>query len=1047
MNHRSTLAPLATLPLLGLSVFIFSACGSSSAGGDGGFDIIEASNGFGRLLPHTIPVANNLGLPTNEIIEIRKIEDLLDNLTQANPITPPTEWRTGAILPNNSQGNHFIYVRFTRDLDVESIMTGAGGANGLVGNISVVQVLDQSTVEPLAGVAFIGGKTFGPNFDDDPDSAGDLALETWVSLDPMGNIVAADIDGAFPGQGFPGTDGGFAGDDVLVDDSTFIFVADTDGNLATHETFPANSVQIQLRIGTGVLSIDGENMPHTGLASSTVGPDMVGPEVQVAGSAQTPITIPSDGDVDVDPLTNIEITFTEPLQVLSVGSLNDGKPPIVTAAIQLRFGPSTGQVEVPFHVRPFSLLDLTRLELTPIFPFPGNGPVAPGDEDMCGDFASVDIVVNTAQFQDLCGNVNTLAPVASFTTRQGPGLVNAPVVPEAVYIGRRGANPGISIIDLNGFGGGTGNPAYDVARPITQGASNYPNNPNVALQGAVLVPPLAPGSCTFDGGSAGAFTLTRDSTLNDLLATNPILDSVEDMAIGHSLDLTFNNAAPFGCQSGGGNICSTTGLKRVLLAFGSASTLTQSASAVATLTIVGAENLASFGPHPNPPPIIFPPLCTSPFIAGQEPTSVDSGFLYQNLLVPGGNRFGDPAINQPPQNLLSSNQTAFFQGPTPPQTSASLCQFFNYRQQVGHFLYVVDRNAGEVVVLNSNRFTVIDRIRLPDPTTLAMSPNLDLLAVTNQSADLVAFINIDPSSARFHQVTRTTRVGVGPTGIAWEPGNEDIFVCNQSDSTVSIISAFTLNVRKTVRNQISSPIDVAITPRQFGYGFRRGVYFAYILNSDGRVAFFESGPDGVNGFGFDDVIASFPITFSRPKAIQPSLSEVDSAVWVVHENPIDLEGQQTGQSGGAISLVGIVGGLAGIVPLTLGAFSDPSLRDLQIGVRAAIGESNLGLSGVPVDICYDNLSNLSALANFSSQFSTGSPLPYNGKAIVKAGGGGGIPVEFPQFMFLPIPGEGLVDVIEFETGTLQRFDTNVFEPGIQSIPVRNATIVVDYFRQ
>jgi hypothetical protein len=261
---------------------------------------------------------------------------------------------------------------------------------------------------------------------------------------------------------------------------------------------------------------------------------------------------------------------------------------------------------------------------------------------------------------------------------------------------------------------------------------------------------------------------------------------------------------------------------------------------------------------------------------------------------------------------------------------------------------------------------------------------------------------------------------------------------------VSILSAFTLNVRKTLLNQISSPIDVAITPRQFGFGLNRGVYFAYILNQNGRVAFFESGPDGVNGFGFDDVIATFPMVFNRPKAIQPSLSELNSAVWIAHENPLDLEGNQTGQSGGAISLVGVTGGISGIIPLTFGAFFDPSLRDLEIGIRAATGEGSLGLSGVPVDIAYDNLVNNSALANFSSPFSSGSPLPYNGKSIVKAGG---LQAEFPQFMFLPIPGEGLVDVIEFETGTLRRFDTNVFESGVQSLSVPNANIVVDYFRQ
>src|SRR5262249_21625989 len=156
--------------------------------------------------------------------------------------------------------------------------------------------------------------------------------------------------------------------------------------------------------------------------------------------------------------------------------------------------------------------------------------------------------------------------------------------------------------------------------------------------------------------------------------------------------------------------------------------------------------------------------------------------------------------------------------------------------------------------------------------SLAMSPNLDFLAVTNEGADLVAFIDIDPSSATFHQVVKTTTVGVGPTGIAWESGNEDIFVCNQGEGTVSILSGFSLDVRKVIRNQISRPIEVALTPRQGvpgnGFGLARAVYFGYIMNQNGKVAVFESGPSGVNGWGFDDAIGSLPFTFARPKTLQ-----------------------------------------------------------------------------------------------------------------------------------------------------------------------------------
>src|SRR6185503_7084569 len=84
----------------------------------------------------------------------------------------------------------------------------------------------------------------------------------------------------------------------------------------------------------------------------------------------------------------------------------------------------------------------------------------------------------------------------------GQAVVNAPVAPDAIYVGRMGMNRGISVIDLNGFGQSTGNPTYDPTyQTFAEGNSNFPNNPNVKLQGSLLYPPLAPGTSTVDGGS------------------------------------------------------------------------------------------------------------------------------------------------------------------------------------------------------------------------------------------------------------------------------------------------------------------------------------------------------------------------------------------------------------------------------------------------------------------------------------------------------------------------------------------------------------------
>jgi hypothetical protein len=1037
--------PLPLLLALGAGAALLHACGGSGGGGGGSsqFFIEEVSNGFGRLLPYEIARRDAAGNPTGRVLEITTLADLIDNVTPANPIRPPTKWPANAdgsgaaVLPSNVPGNHFIYARFSQDIAIDSVLTaavGAAGQNNMTGAISVVQYepVSQATTR-IAGRAFVGGRTYGPTLD--PDRPGNFKLETWVTLSG-GDIQAEVVDGFQPGLGFPGTQGGFAGDDVLVGADTFVFVVDEDRDLSTHETFPTG-VQIQLRINEDVVSLRGRNIEQFGLASSTVGTDTIPPEV-LGSNTPLPVIIPPNGEINVDPETNIEVQFTEPIQVLTLGSLDERRPPALSSAIKIEFGPSAGRVQVPYIVRPFSVYDLSRLELVPAYNFPGTGP-----DQGCGSFGVVSLSIVRDQFSDLNTVKNSIGFGTIFTTREGTGLVNAPVLPDVVYVGRGGATPGLSVIDLNGFGGSTGNFEYDQLRPIQEGHSNFPNNPNVAVNGNNLIPPLAQGTCFFNGGSEGVFTLTKDTSLNNLLARSPLLESVGDMAVGHALDNTFNNASPFGCQAGGGNICANTGLKLIQITVNGNSLAPAAAAALPTKIVNGFENLVSFAPSPNPPPLVFPPLCLSPLINAQEPTF--GGAI--NLLVPGSNSRGNPELNRAPTNLIAPFQNAFFDGPSPPQPLPSFCATFVTRQQIGHFLYVVDRVAAEVVVLNSNRFTVIDRIRTPDPTGLAMSPNLDLLAVTNEGADQVSFIDTDPSSGTFHEIVRSVRVGVGPTGIAWETGNEDIFVCNQGDGSVTLLSAFNLRPRKTLRNQLTRPIDVALTPRQLGFGFLRGVYFGYILNQDGTVAVFESGPDGILGWGFDDTIGSLPFRFHRPKAIQPDLIRLNSAVWIVHENKLNVNGEPTGDLGGALTNVGIASGSRGIIPFINGPFVNPGFRNLGFGVFASVGEGPNGLSGTPVDMAFDNLVNNTALTNYSTQFSAGQPLSINGKSLIRFTGANFTPSNLPSFVFLAVPNPGVVDVLELGTGTLQKIDANVFQPGLQSIPAPNVTVLADFLRQ
>lgn len=649
----------------------------------------------------------------------------------------------------------------------------------------------------------------------------------------------------------------------------------------------------------------------------------------------------------------------------------------------------------------------------------------------------------------------TLLTLVSLTTTaalaQGPPppLVNAPVAPEAIYVARSGSQAGLSVIDLNGFGQGTGNPAFDVFFSVaSEGKSMFPHNPNVALQGGALTPPLAPGTSTLDGGSAGVFTLTRDTNLSDLLVPTAGPGGWSDMMLGHPLDTVFNNGpAPFGCQVGGGSLCPVTGLKHVGPLSSTPDPVTGPVPlqlGVGVPGIVGGGNPITWAPHPNPPPLLTVPLCVAPDILGQEPTSIDTldaGFV--NLLVPGDAQ-GDPLIGLPPTGLVGATQTSFFVGPSPPQVSLPACKPYQLRQQVGHFLYAIDELANELVVLNSNRMTVLQTIPLPDPTELAMDPNLSFLAVSNRRANTVSIVDIQPASATFHQVIKTIPVGQSPVGIAWQPDNEDLLVCNSGDNTLSIISAFSLNVRKTVSVGTNRPFALAVTPRHTNFGSQSGVYYAWILDGAGRVWLFESGPDGPNGWGYDDIVARSPFRLKGARTLQLDPLDPAASAWVVHEQAVDSQGQPTGGSNGAVTQLRLVNPLLGQVPLVSGSSSNA--RGKSFGITRSIGGGTL--TGQPMDLAFDNLSNLGVYPNPTTIFSAGVPAPINGKHPMRQGSTP-LATNRAKFLFLPVHGALLgterIDVIDLATGL--RVDTNAFQPGVQSIPAPGASQVMDYFRQ
>jgi DNA-binding beta-propeller fold protein YncE len=333
---------------------------------------------------------------------------------------------------------------------------------------------------------------------------------------------------------------------------------------------------------------------------------------------------------------------------------------------------------------------------------------------------------------------------------------------------------------------------------------------------------------------------------------------------------------------------------------------------------------------------------------------------------------------------------------------------------------------------------VLDTIKLSDPTSAAMSPNLKVLAVSNFSSATVSFIDVDPNSPNFHLVTTETKVGRGPAGLAWQPEGEDLLVVNQVDSSMSILSGTDFRVRKTVTNLLNRPIDVAVTSRQVGggFGYQTGIYFAYILNGNGTVAVFESGPDGVNGIGFDNVVGvPASVTFRNARAIQLDATSLPSAAWIAHQDEAGL---------GQVSHLELTTSLVGpipIQPVSGGFILPPTFRQREWTVTGRIGGSSPStpvkdrLSGQsPADLAFDDVKNFGYYPDYTStQISNLQYAVHSGKGSTK----GGLQIAVvPKYVFIALADTGTLDVFELDTGAKVR---TLEIPGIR--------VVSNYWRQ
>ncbi|HEX5009000.1 MAG TPA: hypothetical protein VFY71_01270 [Planctomycetota bacterium] len=199
-------------------------------------------------------------------------------------------------------------------------------------------------------------------------------------------------------------------------------------------------------------------------------------------------------------------------------------------------------------------------------------------------------------------------------------------------------------------------------------------------------------------------------------------------------------------------------------------------------------------------------------------------------------------------------------GPGTYDSGGLVAPVYQSRQQIGNFLFVSDGVNKKLHVLNSNTMEVIQSLKLPDPYGLGLSPELETLYVSNEGDNSMSAVDADPTSATFMTELKRIPVGSGPRAVAVSPNHEDIFVLNYLGNTISIVDIGTLTVRRTLaQNGIDKPYDIAIGARETASmpGFGQGTYHGFISNFGGdNILIYESGPTGLAGIGFDNIIGS-----------------------------------------------------------------------------------------------------------------------------------------------------------------------------------------------
>ena len=483
------------------------------------------------------------------------------------------------------------------------------------------------------------------------------------------------------------------------------------------------------------------------------------------------------------------------------------------------------------------------------------------------------------------GELNTAVSDQTFLVSSGGRYVNAPVCPMALYYAM--GPKGLGVVDLDGNGFTTNDPDFTkIALVTSEKFYNRFGNAGMGIgndysYGAKAVggapPYIGLGSNTpmpgVNEGSTGIDSVVRDSDGDARLFPDPTggekFFNISDVEVGNFLDTIYfdvgNEWAHKSYHLSAINIAATGNW---------------------------SNNLISTPPTPNPPPLSVPVgmrathVILDEFELSEEGAFVITGKEVFTVDLPGllvGYAPKSGFIHLLPADLAGSQTDESFppnrstwpgaMGPTDPDymnlgpvadsSTIGIGWYYGSRQQIGNFLFVADKANNQVRVLNSNTMDLITSLTgLSSPDSVAVSSDLKKLYVSNSGGGYVTVFNVNPKSDDFLNPVTNIWVGAQPKGICCQPDLDDVLVCNYGSNTISIINPITNTVRKTVSSLVNKPWDLVAAPRQFtGLGFSTGVYHAYISNYGGdNILIFESGPDGIGGIGYDDILDPVPQT-------------------------------------------------------------------------------------------------------------------------------------------------------------------------------------------